>query len=136
MYGAVIDSLKRQTCLKIALASGNNAHAGDDVVDYFAAATPEPGINAREVMLHVDPLANNERCGHELLQDLPLQVLCGVVRMEKDPSLKVELFGQTPPSKEKAGIAGETPLGTGIRPVHGASGNVLVCTFARDRLWG
>ena len=71
-------------------------------------------------MLHIDPLADDLRAGHHDLEQPAVGILAVVVRMQKNPAVKIDAAGQSAAPNDKSGVARQPPLRPDLAPV-GAS---------------
>ena len=71
---AVHDGLPGQARAQIALRAGHDSQPADDVVINLAAAAVDLLIHRGKIMLHVDPLADDLRTGHDHFEQPAVRV--------------------------------------------------------------
>ena len=128
---AVVDGLEGQPGEQVALAAGHDPDTRHHVVDDLAAAAPEPRIDGREVVLHVDPLADDERRGHDPFENHAFGIVIGMVRVQEGPTLEVDAVGQVPAADDEGRVARQPPFGSDVGPVGGSPSHVPVGPVGR-----
>ena len=113
----VHDGLPGQAGAQIALRAGHNSQAADHVVINFAAAAVDLLIHRGKIVLHVDPLADYLRTGHDGLEQPAVRVAAIIVGVEKDPSVKIDAASERATPDDKSRITRQAPFRPDLAPI-------------------
>src|SRR5262249_50375487 len=101
----------------IALGTGHDPQAAHHVVVNLAATAVDVRIDRGKVVLHVDPLADHLRPGHDDFQKPAGGIHPIVVGVEKHPAVKIDRAGKLAPTDDKGSVARQPPFRTHLTPV-------------------
>src|SRR6516162_7996883 len=118
------DGLPGETRAQIALRPGHDPEAADNVMINFAATAVDLLIDDGEIMLHVDPLRDHLRPGHDHFEQLAVRIFPVIIRMEKNAPVELDAAGERAPADDKSRIARKPPLRPHLTPVSTPAANL------------
>ena len=102
---------------QIADVSGEHPCVADHVVDRLAPGAECIRCHRREVVLAVDPLRDDERCGHDRLERGAVDIDVRIVGVQESPALQVDSGADLTWGDDERGVARQSPFGVHLRPV-------------------
>lgn len=124
-FFAIVDRLEGQTGPEIAAVALEDAETADDVVEDFVAAAVASRVNARGVVLEVDPTGHDHRRGEDEIENFGIGIGGVVVVVKESATGEIQGPGAGARGDDDRGVVGEAPLGTDLRDVIAAGPDVV-----------
>ena len=121
---AVVQRLPGKSGGQVAAVSRKDAELSDHVVDRLGAAAEVPVVYGRCVVLHVDPVSDNHRGRHDLLENSKAVIAGVVVTVQEGAACQVGGTGQFARPDDERRVAGQTPFRSCLGPVRRPSKHV------------
>lgn len=88
--GAVMQGLEWQSHLQVPTITLPNAEGTHYVMDRLITASVKTVVHRRSVVLKIDPVGHDHRCGHDQLQNGARRILSSVVVVQERATVKVD----------------------------------------------
>jgi len=114
---AVTDGLERQAGTEIVLVAERHAECANDVVDRLVAAAEMAVVHGRREILEIDPAGHDQRARKDAFQTRAVRIDDRIVFVQENLSLERGVAAPMTRCDEQAGVAGQSPFWTHLRPV-------------------